>query len=133
MDDYIQVLLEFQGIGEEENENAPELTEDVFAISALGVQEKPASRPEQGQGVRREEEVRKETAEETSGLLWKLLQQMRPVTVHGENQVENLAQEKDSPPNQAVRFSCGSVPNERRELTPENLSMFFQRDARRYS
>lgn len=133
MDDYIQVLLEFQGIGEEENENAPELMEDVLTISALDVQEKPVSRPEQGQGVRREEEVRKETSEEASGLLWKLLQQMRPVTVPGENQVENLAQEKDSPPNRAVRFSYGSVPNERRELTPENLSMFFQRDARRYS
>lgn len=127
MDDYILKILSRQRAREE---TAGE------TLREKGRYLSRETESETGNKIRLSQEQRRAQAERSEAVLWAMLKSMEPLSLVAAEVRQTTGESGGSVwrvPESLSRFS-GTVFGERtRQLTPEGLSMFYQRDARRFS
>lgn len=129
MDDYIRKILSRQRFREET------ASEVLLKKQQYLAQESP-----EGAALRKEQEKEKTTgvasADKREAALWALLKGMESLSTAAFRKTEESRQDEARSwhvPESLSRFSGTVFGQEHRQLTPEGLSMFYQRDARRFS
>lgn len=141
MDDYILEILRMQEMPEQGQALSLRLDDpETLAIPSEQPERRAEKRTEEpvafGEGgttaEKSEEKVQRNVTHDRE-TVWRLLRQMEPVQpVSGTG--TGIDEAQSGPKMERVLMASGQTPvrAEQKEVSPEALSMFFQRDARRY-